>query len=225
MVGIEKMFLLCPVHPRQVELEANAIDAARAADIERIVKLSVINASIGSAVPLERWHAEAERRIEASGVPYTFLRPNMFMQELLRQADSIRARGEFFLPLGGARVSLTDVRDIAAVAATVLTQPAHAGNTYTVTGPQFLSFDDVAAALSSALGRPVRYVPVPMDVFKSAFTSSGAPQWLADVVGDLYASIAAGNNATVTGEVARVTGKPARTFAAFAREHAGMLRE
>jgi uncharacterized protein YbjT (DUF2867 family) len=221
--GVDKVFLLSAVDPRQVELEANVTDAARRAGVAHLVKFSVYNASPDSRVPLVRWHGESERHVERSGLPWTFLRPNMFMQELLRQAESIRAQGQFYLPLADARVSLVDVRDLADVAATVLTTPGHAGKAYTLTGPQSLSFNEVAATLSRAAGRPIAYVPVSMDAFRQTFVAAGAPRWLVDAIADLYASFLAGDNAPVADGVQRVTGRPPRSLEQFARDHTDAL--
>jgi len=223
MRGIEKVFLLCPVHPKQVEWEGNVVDAAKAAGVRHLVKFSVIHASPESRSALLRWHAATEDRIRSSGVPFTFLRPNMFMQELLRQADAIRSQGQFYLPLAGAKVSLVDVRDNAAVAAAVLTGRGHEGKTYEITGPAALSFDEVALALAEATGRPIRYVPITMEQFKQAFAAAGAPQWMADVVAELYATFHPANSVVREG-VKRATGKEPRTFDSFARENAAAIR-
>ena len=219
MADVEKVFLLCPVVPDQVQLEANVVESAKKAGARHIVKFSVLHASEQSPSSLVRWHGQAERRIRESGLAYTFLRPNMFMQELLRQADSIRSRGEFYLPVGQAKVSLVDVRDNAAVAAAALTEPGHAGKTYDVTGPAALSFAEAAEQLSAALGRSVRYVAVPMEGWKQAVVGSGAPQWMADVIGELYATFDPAN-ALVGDGVRQATGKPARSFAEFAGDKA-----
>ncbi len=218
MSGVDSVFLLCPVDQRQPLLEANAIDAARKAGVRRIVKLSVINASPESTVTLERWHGQTEKRIRESGLGYTFLRPNMFMQELLRQKDSMCNQGEFYFPFGDAKVSLTDVRDIAAAATEALTSAKHEGKTYETTGPESLSMSEVAVKVSALAHRPVRYVPVTIEVFKSSFLGGGIPQWMADVLGELFESIAAGNNARVGDGVEKATGRAARDLDQFVRD-------
>jgi uncharacterized protein YbjT (DUF2867 family) len=219
MVGVRKVFLLCPVDPAQVELEANAVDAALAAHVEHLVKLSALNASHESSAALLHWHFETEQRIRRERLPYTILRPNMFMQEVLRHAPAIRAEGAFSLPLGRARLSLVDIRDIAEVAARVLTEGGHHGRVYELTGPEALGFDEVAAAIAAATGRPVRYVPIAPDQFRAGFLGSGAPRWLADLVCDLFETFP-GQNDRLGDGVARVTGRPPRSFAQFARDHA-----
>ncbi len=223
MEGVDKVFLLCGNDERQAQLETNVTHAAAKAGVSHLVKFSVIHASMESPSALIRWHAQAEANIRASGIPFTFLRPNMFMQELLRQAGSIKERGEFYLPLGDARVSLTDVRDIADVAAAVLTTDGHAAKVYEITGPAGLSFHEVAAALSTAAGKTVRYVPVPMEGWKQGFAATGAPQWLIDTVADLYKTFEPANAHVGTG-VQDVLGRPATSFEQFAKDHAAQFK-
>lgn len=223
MEGIEKVFLLCPVSPKQPELEANVVDAAQSAGVRQVVKFSVIHASPDSSSTLLRWHAAAEEHIRASGLAYTFLRPNIFMQELMRQADSMRTRGEFYMPFGpDVRLSFVDVRDNAAVAAKVLCESGHEGKTYTLTGPAALTFPEIAQRFSAAAGKQIRHVQVPMDAWKQAFASSGAPDWLVNQVIELYETFVPANS-LVTDTISRLLNRPARTIDAFAKENAGQL--
>jgi uncharacterized protein YbjT (DUF2867 family) len=223
MKGATAVFLLSPVDQRQVELEANVIDAAKAARVGRIVKFSVIHAAADSPSRLVRWHFEAESRIRASGIPFTFIRPNMFMQEILRQVDAMRGQGAFYLPLGGVRVSLVDTRDIAEVAEAALTKSGHEGKTYDLTGPAALSFDEVAEKISAVSGKKINFVPISMEQFKQAFAGMGAPQWLADIIGELYESFPCRNDAVRQG-YNQATGRQARSFEQFAADNAALFR-
>src|SRR5207244_663006 len=94
----DKVFLLCPVAPNQLQLETNIIDAARQASVRQIVKFSVLHASTESPSQLIRWHAQAEQQIRTAGIAFTFLRPNIFMQEILRQAGAIKSQSAFYMP-------------------------------------------------------------------------------------------------------------------------------
>src|SRR5437764_9809232 len=134
MEGVEKVFLLCPVSQKQTELEANVVEAAKKAGVGHLVKFSVLHASPQSASQLLRWHGQTEQHIRASGIPFTFLRPNIFMQEILRQAAAIKSQGAFYQPFGpDVRLSFVDVRDNAAVAAKVLSESGHEGKVYELT--------------------------------------------------------------------------------------------
>src|SRR2546426_3404844 len=160
--AVDRALLLPANNTNQVEQERTFIDAAKRAGVQHIVKFSAIGADDrNSGSRFIRWHAEAEDYLEASGLAWTHLRPNMFMQNLLGSTPSIAGEGAFYSPLGDARVAHVDVRDIAAVAVKALTDRGHEGKAYTITGPEALTYTEVAEKLTAALGKPVRYVDVP----------------------------------------------------------------
>jgi uncharacterized protein YbjT (DUF2867 family) len=136
--------------------------------------------------------------------------------------------GAFFADAGDARISMVDTRDVAAVAAVVLTQPGHAGAHYDVTGPEALSYGDVAAKLTAAMGREIRYVAVPDDAVRQALLGAGLNAWFADALTGLYQeyrrSGTDGYAAQVTGTVERLTGRPARSLDDLLREIAPQLK-
>jgi len=216
--GVERFFLVSAPDPRQVEIEGAAAEAARAAGVRQIVKLSALGADAGAECAFLRFNRAAEERVAASGVAaWTFLRPNGFFHNLLGYADSIRTQGAFYAPAGEARISLVDTADIGAVAARVLTDPieAHAGQTYDITGPEALTHDDIARALSALLGRDVRYVAVDDAAAKQGMLAAGMPEWQAEAVVALYRFYRTGAAATVTDTVPALAGRPARTAAQF----------
>ena len=219
MAGCDHLFLLSPPNPRQPEQEQNVIDAAKRAGVEHVVKQSVPGADPDAPLAFGRWHAQIEQYLVQSGLAHTLLRPNYFMQNFLMSAQSVAEQGVLYGMTGEGRISYTDTRDIAAVAAQVLTSPGHQGNSYMLTGPQALSAAEVAERLSAATGRQVRYVDVGPDAFRQALADAGLPGWLVDPLVEGNTLLAAGAGATVTDEVARVTGRPPRTFAQFAADH------
>lgn len=221
--GVDRVFLASPNDPRQAEWETNVIDAAVAAGVARVVKLSAIGAQVGS--PLEFWdaHGRVEEHLRRSGVPAVVLRPSFFASNLLASAEAIRHAGRFFLPARGARVAVVDPRDVAAVAATVLGREGDDGRTYRVTGPEVLTFGEVAEQLSGALGRPVAFVDVPDDAAREAMVESGVPSWFADNLVTLFALLRAGGAAEATDDVREVTGREPRSVADFARDHASLF--
>jgi uncharacterized protein YbjT (DUF2867 family) len=223
MEEIEKVFLLAPVDARQVELEKNVIDAAVRAGVKHLVKFSAIHSAADSHSRLLRAHFQTEQNIRAAAIPFTFLRPNVFMQELLRQGPSIASQGEFYLPFPpSVRLSFVDVRDIAAVVVKALTEPGHEGKTHTITGSAALHLDEIASHFSTALGKPVRYVGLTMEQFRQGFAASGAPGWTVDAVCELYETFVPANS-VVTDIIQQITGKPARPLADFARDHAAVF--
>jgi len=221
--GVTSALLVSPLNPRQVELQGNFIDAAKRAGRVHVVKISGLGTGLDSPVRSGRWHAQTEKHLEDSGLPFTHLRPPFFMQNILRFVPTIRASGEFVGALNRGKVAMIDVEDIAAVAATVLTASGHAGEAYTVTGPEALSYRDVAEKLSWRLGRPVTYKNLPLEAMRERLLASGMPEWHVDVQVDFSTALGAGHASTVTDTVEAVTGKPPRTFEQFIREHMALF--
>ena len=219
--GIEKVFLLSAPEERQAELQSNLIQAAKSAGVRHIVKLSAIGVGSGlESISLGRLHRKTEEEIERSGIAYTHLRPNGFMQNSFMFAHTIRAQGAFYAPLGDARVSYVDARDVSAVAFRALTEDGHEGQAYEITGPDALSYHDMARLFSSALGKEVKYVDVPMEAARSSMLGMGMQKWLVDALLELFNFYGEGRADQVTDVVRKVTGKEPITFAQFVRDHA-----
>ena len=183
--GCDRLFLLGPNALNQTELELNAVEAAKAAGVRHIVKQSVMGAA-EEAYSLANIHRPVEKAIEGSGLAWTFLRPNSFMQNTVTfMAQTIRAEGAFYSASGQARISHVDVRDIAAVAVTALRAPGHEGRIYTLSGPEALTYDDMADELSKALGRDIRHISLPPADLKAGMLAEGMPEAIADRMLDL----------------------------------------
>ena len=231
-VGLDKafeggkvLFLNSPFSPQIGEAADGFVSAAKKAGISHIVKLSGMGADQGS-ISLAKWHRAAEGAIERSGLGWTHLRPNSFMQNYVAlHAGAIKGQGMFYAPLGDGAVSYVDTRDVAAVAATALTNPsAHAGKAYTITGPEALTNQRVAAILSKAVGKAVTYVDVPESAARDSMLKMGMPDWMAAALLELFAINKAGYTATVSGDVHAVTGRAPGTFADFAMDNAEAFR-
>jgi uncharacterized protein YbjT (DUF2867 family) len=220
LAGVDRLFLLSGASPRQVELQNNMIKAARDMGVRHLVKLSASCAGPDLPTPIKRWHHETEQQIIRSGIPYTFLRPNCFMQNTLKWVRTIRDQGLFYMPIEDAVVSQVDVRDIAAVAAVVLSSNGHEGETYEITGPEALSFEEVADQFSVVLGRRVRYVRTSFEESRQHMIDSGMEEWLASAVTQTYRLMTDGGAAHVTDVVARLTGSEPIAFGEFVRDYA-----
>lgn len=218
--GVERAYLVVPADARSVEMHRNFIEAAKAAGVRHIVKLSVMGADVQSPVTFARWHAQGEKLLEESGLSWTFVRPNSFMQNMLGVAGSIASEGVFYQPGGDAPVSHVDARDITAVAVKALTEDGHEGQTHVLTGPEGLSFQDIAQKLSAVTGKSVSYVDISPDQFKTALMGYGMPAEIADGMNELYAVIRAGYMGQTTDTVAQVAGRAPTSFDQFARDHA-----
>jgi uncharacterized protein YbjT (DUF2867 family) len=222
--GVEKVFLLTNGDPRQAELQGRMVAASKEAGVRHVVKLSALGTDENSPVALGRWHRQTEKEIEASGMEWTFLRPHAFMQNTLGYVPTIKTQGAFYAAMGDAKVPLVDARDIAALAARVLTSPGHGGKIYDVTGPAAVSYHDVAAAISEAIGKPVKYVPVTSAEARKAMIGMGFPLWLVDDLVKMTEIFASGAAAQVSPSVREVTGRPGIDYRTFARDHAAAFK-
>ena len=217
--GAERAYLVTPSSERAEEQQKRFADLAAKAGTRHLVVLSQLGSEEHSPVRFLRYHAAVERHIRDLGIGYTFLRPNLYFQGLLMFTGSISAEGKFFAPIGDAAVSAVDVRDIAAVAAAALTEAGHEGATYTLTGPEAITHAQIAAALTAALGRTVRFIDVPPEAFADGIRGL-LPPWQVDGLLEDYAHYRRGEAATVSPAIAEVTGAAPRGIEQFARDYA-----
>ncbi|MCG3118023.1 MAG: NAD(P)H azoreductase [bacterium] len=220
-----KLFLLTGNVENAVELQHNAIVAARQAGVEHVVKLSAFGASPHSNSLIGRWHYQIEKELQKSGLAWTMLRPHHFMQNLLAQAENIIKNGVIYSAAGEGKIPFIDTRDIAAVAAVTLTQPEHIGKKYVITGSEAISYRQVTEIIGAEIGRELRYIDESFDEARARLTKAGQPSWLIESSLALAAyQRAGGPTETITSVVADLTGKPPRTFAEFAHDHAAVFR-
>jgi uncharacterized protein YbjT (DUF2867 family) len=166
-----------------------------------------------------RIHGECELLLEGSGMGWTFLRPNLLMQTTLAFAEQVAADGRFYAPLAEAKTSMIDARDVAAVAARMLTEEGHEGKVYELTGPEAISHREIAEKLSKVLVRPVEHVEVSFEDARGGMIGMGMPEWLADALAELFEVRQAGYTSGVTDTVAQITGREPRGYEQFARDY------
>lgn len=225
LAGIDRVFLLSPAALNQVTLQGNVVEAAQRTGREiHLVKVSVYGAAPEAPSPFVRWHAITEAQITNTGLPATFLRPHFFMQNLLTAAPALREEGVLYGAFGNAALPLIDATDVAAVAAEVLTGKGHEGQAYTLTGPESLTYTDVAATFTRVLGQSVTYVDLPPERYRSTLLSAGMPGWLADGLMELARSCQTTPSPRATSTVAQLVGRPARSLEAFVYEHTDAFR-
>jgi uncharacterized protein YbjT (DUF2867 family) len=222
LAGCEKLFLVT-AGVEGSELEGKAIDAAKAAGVRHVVKLSVIGAEY-EAIRFGKWHRRNERKLEASGMAFTFLRPGNFMSNSLFWIDTVKAQGAVYAPLGEGKYAPVDPADIGAVGALALTRPGHEGKAYTLTGPTAHSTAELVAMVAKASGRAIRYVDVPPQVAKEGMLKTGMPAEYVEALLELYAFMKSGNAAMTTGTVAELLGRPAGTFEQWAAKNAAAFK-
>jgi NAD(P)H dehydrogenase (quinone) len=213
--GVERLLLLTPHGPDQDLLEAAAVDAAAAAGVRRVVKVSGGPASLGpnGATASARAHWHSEQRIERSGLEFAFLRPSFFMQNLLETAVGVSRSGLLAAPVGDAPIAMIDARDVAACAVAALLDDRPAHHAWQLTGPRAVTLPAIAAHLG------VRDARVPLRVTAAALRRRGLPAPAIDHTVRMAAHLAAGADGAVTDHVLRLTGAPPRTIEAFLDEH------
>ena len=222
--GVERAMLISSSDPAMLEVQSNFIEAARKAGVRHVVKLSGIMPEVDSPFRFARMHGEAELKLERSGIAFTHLRAGEFMHAYFRQVPAIVARGTFFLPMEDARIASIDVRDIAEVAAKALTEPGHEGKIYPLTGPEALSMAEVAEKLSTATGKPIRYVNIAPEEARKAQLAAGVPPYTADALAELFAERRKGKESKVWPDIEDILGRRATTFDEFATRHAAIFR-
>ena len=221
-----KLFLLTHPSPKTVENESNLISEAKKSGIKHIVKQSIMGADLKAGVEAMRLHRQTEKLIEESGIPYTFLRPNEFMQGFINyQGPTIKNNNAFYIPAADAKVSFVDARDIAAVAVkSLMDGDRHYNKTYMVTGPEALSYHRTAEILSNVTGKKIDYVNISDDEAREAMKGVGLNDWLINTISDLYGYFRKGYASQVSTAVEAVKGSKAITFGQFAKDYADTFR-
>jgi NAD(P)H dehydrogenase (quinone) len=218
--GVTRIAVIFPNGEQQAALERQVVDLAVEAGVGHIVKVSSMESLPTARNPVHRTHWESEEHIRSTGRAWTMVRPSFYLQNFLANAHTIKSEGAFHYPFGerGA-ATFTDSRDAGAFTAHCLATSGHEGRSHDITGPDRLSFHEVAAVFSRELGRPVRYVPQDPAAYKAHLGKFLASRWHLDAVCDIFAEIAAGYVVDPTDTFARVMGRPATPLAQFIREH------
>jgi uncharacterized protein YbjT (DUF2867 family) len=222
----DKVFLLTPFQSDMLQYSSNMLEEIKnARDIKHIVKLSVMGAEFE---PGGRLHLQAEKMIVGSGIPYTFLRPNAFMQNFVNfYSHIIKEKGILSVPAGDGKVSFVDARDIAAVAVQVLignNDGKYNSKTYDITGPEAISYNDAVNILSEQVGKKISYVDVSKTDAIKAMKDIGLDEWLIDIILEGYNNLRKGYFSPVTTVVEEITGRKPISFNEFAKEHAEVFR-
>lgn len=217
MDGVDTVVLVSPAIPRQ---EIAVIDSAVRAGVTHVIK-ATSKASADSPVERRRGQARIEQHLQSSGLAWTLLRSNVYMQNLLALAPIVKQTSGFVMSAGDGQVGMTDARDVAAVAATVAADPSsHAGATYWPTGPAQVTYTDVADELSESLGHPVEYRRISPEKHRELMMRAGVPERVATSNAQAFGLIAEGDAAWITDDVLTITGRAPRSLYAFIDEYA-----
>jgi uncharacterized protein YbjT (DUF2867 family) len=218
--GVERAFLLTNSTERAERQQIAFLRVAQQSGVRHIVKLSELHADPSSPQRFLRYHGAVEAAIQAAGLTFTFLRPNLYMQGLLNFRQSIQQKNAFFAPVADARISAVDIRDLADVAVASLTKTAYDNKIYSLTGPDALTFTEMAQKLSTAAGRTIMFVDVPPESMRAALADLGFPAWQADGLIEEFAMYRRGEAAAIEPGIREALGRPARSFDDFARDYA-----
>jgi uncharacterized protein YbjT (DUF2867 family) len=222
--GAAKVFLVTPFVERPVELGERLVDAAKKAGVKHIVKLSAFGCELEPGIALGRNHRAIEKKVEASGIAWTFLRPNNFFENFMNYYGP-DGQGNIYLPWGHAGCSFISGADIAAAAKVALTGAGHEGKAYTLTGPAPLTIAEAARTIAEVSGRAITYVDVPEDAARKGMLDAHMPVWMTDGMLELHAIDKAGYAAVVTDDLAQLTGSKGTTFLEFARASAAKWKK
>lgn len=224
LAGVDRLFLNTSASPALVRQQTGAIDAARAAGVRQIVKVSVQDAAPGAGLA-RGWHGEIEEHLKRSGVPWAVLRPGGFMQNFLADAPDIAEGGQFFGAYRDGAVAYIDSRDIAESAAALLTRPIGDNQTFVLTGPEGLTHDAIAERFTATLGRQIRYVDLtPEEMAGRLINRYGLPASMATEAVETMTYLASGAWGTPTTAVADLTGRAPRAFQDFLADQLDAFR-
>jgi uncharacterized protein YbjT (DUF2867 family) len=215
--GVDKIYLLTWNGPTQAQQAENVIKAAQRSGNPHIVRHSMWGSEKSRII---KQGSQVEDAVRSSGLPWTLLQPTFFMQNTMMAAQTIASDGVIYWDMKDGKLGMIDVRDIVDVAVAVLTGSGHEGKSYILTGPQAISFHDVASTFSKVLGKEVKYVSVPGEAALESMVGMGLPEWIAKGYGELSEGFSENFANSTTENVATLTGHPARSFEQFARDFA-----
>jgi uncharacterized protein YbjT (DUF2867 family) len=223
LAGFDQVLLLSPSRDWQVELEVYFIDALiRAGHQPHVVKIAQDGfQDPDCGVRFMRNHRQVAMHLDGTGLPVTYIAPNLYMDNLVSMADTIRDSALLPAPAGEGRIGFVATSDVAAVAAHALLTGDQEGAVHTVTGPEALSYTDVADRISTVFARHVDYADLPADQARAEWQAARMPQWQVDGMLELFEWVRAGGASTVTSDVRDATGRDPRPIQDWLQEMRG----
>jgi uncharacterized protein YbjT (DUF2867 family) len=217
--GVSKVFMLSPPgHTNQDELLNPVVDAAKAHGVQKIVLMTAMGANADENAPMRK----AELHLQASGLAYNIIRPNWFMQNFNTfWIQGILEQGKIFLPVAAAKGSFIDARDIAAVAARLLSTDDFNGRDFDLTGGVALDHDAVAAILSKATGQTITYQDIPEGDMRGALLQAGLPPAYAEFLLMILGYFKLGYSERTTDAVQTLLGRPPIALEQYAADYRG----
>ncbi len=211
--GADKIYLLTWNGPTQLQQVKNFLDAIKkTGSSPHLIRHSMWGPENSRII---QQGLAAEEAIKSSGLQWTMLKPTFFMQNIMMAAGTINNDGVIYWDMNDGKLGMIDVRDIAEAAFNVITTEGHTGKSYILTGPEAISFNDIANVFSEKLGKEVKYINVPGEASKQAMVGMGIPEWIAEGYAELSEGFSRNFAASTTTNVEMLTGQPARSFEEF----------
>jgi len=218
MEGVDTVVMIAPPGPDCVRQNEAVIGAAKRSGVKKIVRISAIKAAEDGRTENTRLHGQCDALLQNSGMTYTILRPNYFMQNIFMSLDSLKADNCFYAGMGDGKLAMIDVRDVAESALTAATSDKFDGKILEISGPASINFNEVAEVLCDVAGRHISYVPVSPEDVKASLLQMGLGEWMANLLKEYSEAYGDGWGDLVTDNVERLTGHPARSFREFAAD-------
>ena len=213
--GTDAILAITPAGPEAVAQGKVLLNAAVDSGSPYYVRLSAIGAAVDAPTENGRLHFQSDDALIKSGLPYTILRPHYFMQNLLGSVETIKADGNMYWGMGDGKLGMIDVRDIANCCASLLLGTGHEGKIYTPTGPETISFHDIADIISRGLDKDIKYVPISIEAVGEAIRKAGWGEWGANVMMDYSRAYAEGWGEFTNDDVEIITGNKPGGFQQF----------
>jgi len=216
--NVDSVLSITPSNSNAVAQASSVTKLSKQAGVKHIIRISAIGAAKDAPTDNGRLHYETDSEIIASGLPYTILRSSFYMQVLLSSAPTIKETGKLYWAMGDGKVGMIDVRDIADCAVSLLLNGGHQNEILSPTGASSISFLEVAKIISTAIKRPIEYVPTQPEDTYEAIKSATGDTWLAEVLRDYSKAYSANWGNYITEDVKKLTGHKARSFQQFTDE-------
>jgi uncharacterized protein YbjT (DUF2867 family) len=215
--NVDKIYLLTWNGETQLQQAINVIDAAKKSGNPHIVRHSMWGSENSRII---KQGYKIEEILKASGLPWTILKPTFYMQNTMMAAQTISSDGVIYWDMKDGKLGMIDVRDIADAAFAVITGKGHEGKEYILTGPEAISFNDVAKIFSNVLDTEINYVSVPGEAALQSMVGMGLPEWIAKGYVELSEGFSENFANSTTRNVEILTGHPSRSFEQFASDFA-----
>ena len=221
--GCDRLFSIPPNTINQAEQEIQLYQIAKLTGIRHIVKLSTVKSDLESPCQFFKQHAIAEQYLKQSGVKFTILQSNSFMQNFLWFTHEIKTKGTLSLPMEDAKTAPIDIRDVVHVGVSILKEGGHESKTYNLTGSESLSLQEIAEKLSAVIHQKITYVNASPFAFKQTLVRAGVPKWFAESVVMSW-QVASQGKPTITDVIAKIGKQQPITFDEFAWDYQAAFR-